>query len=64
MDTDVEKFYGGIPYNKFGEKLIKCEICGEPTTMLGTKHCDRCHELKIRIERDPELTKKILAAIS
>lgn len=42
------------------KKIIPCELCGEPTSMLGTKRCDRCWELERRIESDPALTMKII----
>lgn len=44
-----------------GEEEIPCKLCGEPTKKIGTKMCDRCFELKGRIEADPELSLKILA---
>ena len=50
--------------NRVGEKIIDCLLCGGETTMLGTKLCDRCWELKRRIEADPELTREILAGLS
>jgi hypothetical protein len=28
---------------------IACEICGVPTSMLGTKRCDACHEVEARL---------------
>lgn len=42
---------------------IPCELCGRPTPMLGTKRCDRCYELEGRIHDDPQLARKILAAM-
>lgn len=50
----------GRNLDRFGQEIIKCTLCGNPTTMLGTKLCDRCWELKSRIEADPDLAKKIL----
>ena len=43
------------------EKTVDCTICGNKTTMTGTKLCDRCWELKSRIEMDLDLAKKIIA---
>jgi hypothetical protein len=40
-------------------KEIKCKYCGELTPFRGTNECDRCWELSSRIEREPELAKKI-----
>lgn len=37
-----------------------CRHCGKPTFMLGTKECDGCHELRIRVQRDPELALRML----
>ena len=41
---------------------VPCTICEEPTPYLGTKLCNRCWELKSRIEMDPEIARKILEA--
>ena len=38
-----------------------CMRCGEPVQHEDAKLCDRCWELSTRIERDPELARKILA---
>lgn len=46
----VEKDYATVP----------CRHCGKATMMLGTRECDRCHELSVRIERDPEIALAIL----
>lgn len=43
-------------------ETIPCDLCATPTPMLGTRRCDRCWELERRIEADPELARKILAA--
>lgn len=43
-------------------KTIECRICGTQTYMLNTRLCDRCWELESRIQSDPELARKILAA--
>jgi hypothetical protein len=42
--------------------MIPCELCSTPTSMTGTKRCDRCWELEGRIMRDPELAAKILGS--
>jgi hypothetical protein len=44
-------------------KTVACEICGASTPMINTKRCDRCWELERRIHDDPELARKILAAM-
>jgi hypothetical protein len=43
-----------------GQATVPCQICGQQTPMLGTKLCDRCRELKVRIEADPHLAVRIL----
>ena len=45
---------------KLDLREIPCTLCGTKTNMLGTKLCDRCWELKSRIEASPELASKIL----
>jgi hypothetical protein len=47
--------------DRFGQKLVPCELCGEDTPMTGTKRCDRCWELEKRIRDDPRLAINILA---
>lgn len=42
------------------EKTTTCIWCEEITTNTGTGECDRCWELKSRIERDMELAEIIL----
>jgi hypothetical protein len=42
------------------EPTVPCEICGKPTRMIGTRRCDRCWELEMRITHDPELAGKII----
>lgn len=39
-----------------------CTLCGTTTEMTGTRLCDRCWELKHRIEADLDLAQKILNA--
>jgi hypothetical protein len=63
MDTTTAEIKDGKPFNKRGEEIIKCGLCGWPTTAHGTKRCDRCWELEGRIQRDPELARKVLVAM-
>ena len=42
MDTQVYKTIDGKRYNKFHDEIIDCKICSKPTTMTGTKLCNRC----------------------
>lgn len=51
---------GQLNRDRFGQETTECTLCGQETPMMGTKLCDRCWELKSRIEADPELAKKIL----
>lgn len=51
-------------YDRFGQETTECTLCNQETPMIGTKLCDRCWELKSRIEADPELARKILASIN
>lgn len=41
-----------------------CGLCGKPTLMTGTKRCDNCWEMEGRIRRNPEIARKILAAMT
>lgn len=41
-------------------KTVKCKWCGIDTTMLETKECDGCWELRHRIEYFPEMAKRML----
>ena len=43
---------------------IPCEICGEPTMMLGTKRCDPCWEIESRIVNDPKRYKQVKLFLS
>lgn len=63
MDTEAKTTVGGVPYNKRGQPLIPCELCGKPTTATGTKRCDRCWELESRIRWDVQLAERILHQI-
>lgn len=42
------------------KEMIPCQWCGTPTRMLGTKECDRCWELRSRIQHDMSLAKQML----
>lgn len=37
-------------------ETVPCRICDKPTTYLGTKECDPCHEVIIRLDRFLEST--------
>ena len=39
---------------------IPCKWCSAPTNFFGTKECNRCWELRNRIEADPALAIKFL----
>ena len=41
-------------------KVTICKWCGGKTVNTGTKECDRCWELRHRIEYDMELAKKMM----
>lgn len=42
---------------------VPCSLCNNPTHMPASKLCGRCWELKNRIERDPDIARKILKDI-
>lgn len=44
-------------------RTVPCEICGDPTAMLGTKRCDDCWELEHRIRRRPYIAARILVDV-
>lgn len=46
--------------NVEGLDAIPCTYCKEPTFMFGTKLCDRCWELSIRIRHDHALAAAML----
>ena len=60
MDTQVVKEHEGKKYNRYNEQVIPCAICGEGTTMTGTKQCDRCHELDSRIRCDLDIAERLV----
>lgn len=37
-----------------------CKWCGELTSNTGTQECDRCWELRSRIERNSDIAREIL----
>lgn len=39
---------------------VPCRLCADPTTMTGTRLCDRCWELEWRIEDRPLIARRIL----
>lgn len=42
---------------------IACGLCGTSTPMLGTKRCDRCFELEMRVNAAPALAEKVLGKL-
>lgn len=60
------KVCGYLPHmpwcDDYKEPTVPCSICSTSTGMLGTKLCDRCWELKTRIENDPDIARRILTA--
>ena len=60
MDTEIVKVIQGRRFNKWGDELHDCRLCGRLTTMGGTMLCDRCYELETRIEGDNVLAAKVL----
>jgi len=46
MNTHIVLRKNGKDYNEFGDEVIDCKCCGEPTTMTGTKLCDKCFNAK------------------
>lgn len=42
------------------EKTTPCKYCGRKTRSTGTKLCDKCWELKTRMEGDKERSIKII----
>lgn len=57
----VEELSDYLVKNKV--EKVECTVCGDLTNKLGTKLCDRCWELKSRIERHPTLAMKILGEL-
>lgn len=63
MNTDVVETRNGKRFNNLGMEVIDCGLCGRPTTMTGTKRCDRCWELETRIKDDLKLSEIIIEMI-
>lgn len=49
--------------DQFGSAFMPCELCGNLTSMSGTKRCDPCWELERLIHMDPDLARQILASL-
>ena len=43
--------------------MIECKWCYEDTYMIFTRECDRCWELRRRIEAAPKLAEKMMKMI-
>lgn len=43
-----------------GYATVACKWCNTPTKMLGTRECDRCHDLRVRIDMDLVLAEEML----
>ena len=53
----------GKNFNSYGDELVSCRLCFEPTISKGTKLCDSCWELETRISSNLSLAKKIIEII-
>jgi len=42
---------------------VKCKWCGEDTFSTGTRECNRCWELRTKIEPNIRLAQKMLKVI-
>ena len=49
---------------KMDMKVTNCKWCGGKTVNTGTKECDRCWELRHRIENNMELAKMMMAQLN
>ena len=45
-------------------KMVRCKWCSEETDMTGTGECNRCWELRYRIEGNLRLAKLMIKTIS
>jgi hypothetical protein len=66
-EIDVKPDEGGVDvWLDEGSEVeaVACSLCETKTPSLGTQRCDECWELETRIERQPEIARKILKAIS
>ena len=44
-----------------GQRRVPCRFCDRPTKMTGTKECDNCHEVRVRIQgMDRSLVSRIV----
>lgn len=43
---------------------VPCQFCSRPTTMVGTKACDRCWHMGNALQGPPDLVLKILSAVA
>ena len=41
-------------------KSVPCKWCKVPTTYTGTEECDPCHQMRIRVQRRPELAHQMI----
>ncbi len=41
---------------------MRCKYCGADTQMAATRLCDRCYEIVVRVQANPELVERILDA--
>ena len=46
--------------NKNETEICNCKWCGQKTDFTGTKECNRCWELRHRIESDMDLAETML----
>lgn len=60
MDINIVKTIDGIHYNLFGEIIYECKLCGNGTTMGGTRLCDRCYEISNAVQYDMPLVEKAI----
>lgn len=44
-------------------EVVPCKWCGEPTRSAGTKECDRHWELRMRIEFEPDMARRMIEAL-
>jgi len=47
----------------FSEKIVSCKWCFQSTTNDGTCECDRCWEIRHRIENDLDISIIIMSAM-
>lgn len=45
------------------QPTVDCEMCGNPTPMLGTKRCDPCWELEKRVRANVDLAQLVMRSI-